>query len=169
MTTPLTADAPSERAILAEIAAIDAALSKQLTAILHHPEFRKLEASWRGLHHLVRNTETSDFLKIRVLNASQTELDDDFERAPAPEESQLSRLVTTELALPAGEPFSLLVGDLEFSHRPEDLNLLGHLAMVAGDANCPFIAAASPAMFGVETWEDLAARSDLSRPFQSLE
>src|SRR3974390_204103 len=31
------------------IALIDEQLSKQVAAILHHPEFSKLEGSWRGL------------------------------------------------------------------------------------------------------------------------
>src|SRR5215207_2571215 len=35
------------------IKAIDEAMSKQLAAILHNPEFQKLEGTWRGLHHLV--------------------------------------------------------------------------------------------------------------------
>src|SRR6516225_4214429 len=50
------------------MAAIDRALSKQLAAILHNPDFQKLEGSWRGLHHLVMNSETSASLKIKVLN-----------------------------------------------------------------------------------------------------
>src|SRR5438874_13704941 len=50
------------------IAAIDAAMSKQLAVILHNPKFQKLEGSWRGLHHLVMNSETSAKLKIRVMN-----------------------------------------------------------------------------------------------------
>ena len=41
------------------IKAIDAAVSKQLNAVMHHPDCLKLEGSWRGLHHLVMNTETS--------------------------------------------------------------------------------------------------------------
>src|SRR5437660_8219356 len=47
------------------MAAIDRALSKQLGAILHHPDFQKLEGTWRGMHHLVMNTETSANLKIK--------------------------------------------------------------------------------------------------------
>src|ERR1700757_5218449 len=37
---------------------IDEQLSSQLAAIMHHPEFLKLEGSWRGLHHLVMSSET---------------------------------------------------------------------------------------------------------------
>src|SRR4051812_3764900 len=35
------------------VQAIDAVISTQLAAIMHHPEFQKLEGSWRGLHYLV--------------------------------------------------------------------------------------------------------------------
>src|SRR5947209_18235786 len=48
------------------IAAIDKAMSAQLAAVMHHPDFQKLEGSWRGLHHLVMNTETSANLKLKV-------------------------------------------------------------------------------------------------------
>src|SRR5262245_38056624 len=36
-----------------DIARLDALLTDQLNALLHHPEFQKLEAAWRGLWFLV--------------------------------------------------------------------------------------------------------------------
>ena len=45
------------------------------------PEFQKLEGSWRGLHYLVQQSETSTMLKIRVLNVSKDDLRRDLERA----------------------------------------------------------------------------------------
>src|SRR6266571_4160245 len=44
------------RSIKAGMQAIDETLSKQLAAIMHHPDFQKMEGSWRGLHHLVMNS-----------------------------------------------------------------------------------------------------------------
>ena len=44
------------------IASIDRKLSEQLNLVLHHDDFQKLEGSWRGLHHLVFNTETDAVL-----------------------------------------------------------------------------------------------------------
>ncbi|HKH27390.1 MAG TPA: type VI secretion system contractile sheath large subunit, partial [Sphingomicrobium sp.] len=35
------------------IARIDAKLTAQMNAILHAPEFQKIESTWRGLHYLV--------------------------------------------------------------------------------------------------------------------
>ena len=60
------------------IAQLDHLLSEQLNAIMHHPEFQKLESSWRGLKYLVMQSETSPMLKIKVLNASKNDLVKDF-------------------------------------------------------------------------------------------
>src|ERR1051326_1336292 len=46
----MTFDKNVTKTINAGIDAIDEAISKQLAAIMHHPEFQKLEGSWRGLH-----------------------------------------------------------------------------------------------------------------------
>ena len=53
---------------------IDAQMSKQLAAIMHHPKFTKLEGTWRGLNHLVMNSETGTMLKIKVMNATKRDL-----------------------------------------------------------------------------------------------
>src|SRR5580658_8228378 len=64
----------SLRSIEAIIAAIDAKLTEQINVIMHSEDFQGLEAAWRGLHHLVNNTETDETLKIRVLNISKKDL-----------------------------------------------------------------------------------------------
>ena len=45
------------------IAELDKKLSAQINAVIHHPDFQKLESAWRGLHYLVSNTETDSHLK----------------------------------------------------------------------------------------------------------
>src|SRR5436190_7110550 len=62
------------KTLRAMIAEIDKKLTDQINQILHHEEFQKLEAAWRGLHHLVNNTETDEMLKIRVMNISKKDL-----------------------------------------------------------------------------------------------
>ena len=56
------------------IAALDKKLSEQVNLLLHHADFTKLEGAWRGLHHLVNNTETDEMLKIRVMNITKGEI-----------------------------------------------------------------------------------------------
>src|SRR5436309_420772 len=63
------------------IGEIDKKLSSQLNEIMHHPDFQKLESTWRGLHYLVHQTETGEALKIRVLNVSKKDLFKDLEKA----------------------------------------------------------------------------------------
>src|SRR5271165_4314107 len=53
---------------------LDRKLTEQVNLIIHHEDFRKLAGTWRGLNHLVSNTETDEMLKIRVMNVSKQEL-----------------------------------------------------------------------------------------------
>ncbi len=62
------------KTISAIIAEIDRKLSEQINLIIHHEDYKALEGSWRGLSHLVNNTETDETLKIRVLNISKNEV-----------------------------------------------------------------------------------------------
>src|SRR5258708_18513932 len=66
LTGTVTFDKNLSRTFDRAIAAIDNKLSVQLNAIMHSEKFLKLEGSWRGLHHLVMNSETGTSLKIRV-------------------------------------------------------------------------------------------------------
>ena len=59
------------KSIEAMIAEIDKRLTEQLNKVLHHPDFQQLEGAWRGLQYLVNNTETDEFLKIRVFNITK--------------------------------------------------------------------------------------------------
>jgi type VI secretion system protein ImpC len=115
------------RTINAGIQAIDAAISKQLAAVLHTPEFQKLEGSWRGLNYLVMNSETSAQLKLKVLNVSKRDLFKDVDRAVEFDQSQIfKKLYENEFGTPGGEPYGALIGDYEFESftelsKPRDL------------------------------------------------
>src|SRR5436190_4150265 len=135
--------------ITAGIAAIDKAMSSQLAAVMHNPDFQKLEGSWRGLHHLVMNSETGGQLKIRVLNVPKRELFKDVDKAVEFDQSQIfKKLYENEFGSPGGEPYATLIGDYEFTSHPEDIELLAKMSNVAAAAFCPFISAASPNLFG---------------------
>ena len=160
----------TEAAINARIAAIDRLLSAQLNEIMHAPEFQKLEASWRGLHHLVMNSETGTMLKIRVFNVSKKDLFRDLDRAVEFDQSALfKKIYEEEFGMFGGHPFSAMVGDYEFSNHPQDISLLEKISSVAAAANAPFIGAAAPQLFGRETWAEVMAVRDLAKIFDSVE
>ena len=71
------------------IGQIDRKLSEQLNEVMHHPDFQKLEATWRGLKYLLSQSETSSNLKIKVLNVSKKDLLRDLQRAPEFDQSAL--------------------------------------------------------------------------------
>src|SRR5579883_877529 len=156
--------------IKSAITAIDQTMSKQLSAVLHHPEFQKLEGSWRGLHHLVMNTETSTRLKLRVLNVSKRELFKDVDKAVEFDQSQIfKKLYENEFGTPGGEPYGSLIGDYEFTNHPEDLELLSKMSNVAAAAFCPFVTAADPTMLGLNEWGELSKPRDLEKIFETAE
>ena len=65
----------------ARVAELDRLISQQLSAIMHAPEFQKLESTWRGLHYLVKETSTGQTIKIKALNATKRDLTKDFKTA----------------------------------------------------------------------------------------
>ena len=87
----VSSDASS--AINDRIAEIDDLLSDQLNEIMHHQDFQALESAWRGLAYLVFETETGDMMKIRVLNASRDELQNDLDKAVEFDQSQLLKKI----------------------------------------------------------------------------
>jgi type VI secretion system protein ImpC len=159
-----------EATINARIADIDELLSRQLNEILHHPDFQKLEGSWRGLHYLVDQTETSTMLKLKVLNVSKDELRKDLEKASEFDQSALFKKVyEEEYGTFGGAPFGALIGDYEFANTAPDLSLLQKISNVAAAAHAPFISAANPQMFNLDTYTELGAPRDLAKIFDTVE
>jgi type VI secretion system protein ImpC len=159
-----------EATINARIAAIDKLLSAQLNEVMHAEDFQKLEGSWRGLHHLVMNSETGTQLKIRVFNISKKDLLKDLEKAAEFDQSALFKKVyEEEFGTFGGAPFSAIVGDYEFSNHPQDVSLLEKISNVAAAANAPFIAAASPQLFGWDSYTELSEVRDLAKIFERTE
>ncbi len=152
------------------IAALDAKVSKQLAAVMHHPEFVALEGSWRGLRHLVMNSETSANLKIRVLNVSKKELGRDLSKATEFDQSLIFKSIyENEFGTPGGEPYGALIGNYEFTRSYEDIELLRGMASVAAAGFCPFIASASPKLFGFQDFTELSRPRDLEKIFDTIE
>ena len=154
----------------ARVAEIDHLISAQLNAVMHHADFQKLEASWRGLKYLTQQSETSTMLKIRVLNASKKDLVKDFKTSPEFDQSALfKKIYEEEYGTFGGAPYAALIGDFEFSRHPEDFYLLEELSHVAAASHAPLISAASAQLFGLETFTDLGKPRDLAKIFDTVE
>jgi type VI secretion system protein ImpC len=154
----------------ARVAELDRLISKQLSAIMHAPEFQKLEGSWTGLHYLVKNTATGQNLKIKMLNATKKELVKDFQSALEFDQSTMFKKVyEEEFGTFGGAPFGALLGDFEITRQPEDMYFVEQMSHIAAASHAPFISAASPELFGLETYSDLGKPRDLSKVFDTVE
>ncbi|MBR9981942.1 MAG: type VI secretion system contractile sheath large subunit [Desulfatitalea sp.] len=160
----------TEAMINARIAELDRMISDQLNEVMHHPDFQRLEGSWRGLNYLVQQTETSERMKIKVMNVSKKELLKDMEKAPEFDQSAIFKKVyEEEFGMFGGHSYGVIIGDYEFGFAPRDMSLLEKISGVAAAAHAPFIAAASPRMFNWESFTELGGPRDIAKIFTSAE
>ena len=158
------------------IATIDQSINNQLNDIIHHPALQKLEASWRGLWYLTIQLEGAKNIKIKMLDISWAETVKDIARAMEFDQSQLFQKIHNEgYGIAGGEPFGVLIGDYEISHRPsaqqphDDLATLDGISQIAAASFAPFITAASYELFGLDDFSELSSSLNLETIFSQKE
>lgn len=159
-----------------QIAVINDLINAQVNAILHHPEYQKLEASWRGLLYLVEQADGVEKVKIRFLDVSWKHLVKDLERAIDFDQSQIFRKIyNEEFGMAGGQPFGVLLGDYYVRHLPgpdyatDDIGALREMSQVAAAAFVPFITSADPAMFGLNNFYEMGMSLNLRTVFEQAE
>ncbi|WP_104399866.1 type VI secretion system contractile sheath large subunit [Vibrio penaeicida] len=167
------------QSLMSVIDLIDEILNEQLNVILHDDCFQQLESSWRGVQYLVNQKESfgsEQESKIKILSCSWEELRRDSQRAIEFDQSSLFKLIyQNEFSTPGGEPFGLIVGDYCISHQAgtnkldRDMTLIRKIAQTAAAAFCPFLVSATPSLFGVDTFAELATILDVQAQFDQLE
>lgn len=151
-------------------AAIDRKLTEQVNAIIHHEDYQKLEAAWRGLNYLVMNTSTGKDLKIKVMNISKDEVRKMLRqyRDAAWDQSPLFKKVyEQEFGQLGGQPYAAFICDYYFDHSAPDIELLKGLTKIGAAAHAPIISAAAPSILGMESWTELSNPRDLAKQFDA--
>jgi type VI secretion system protein ImpC len=152
------------------IAQLDEQISRQLDAIMHHPDFQRVESTWRGVKSLIDQTDFRQNVRIELLDISKDHLVQDFEDAPEIAQSGLYvHTYTQEYDTPGGEPIAAAISNYEFDRGPQDIALLRSISKVAAAAHMPFIGSVGPAFFGKETMEEVAAIKDIGNYFDRAE
>lgn len=153
-----------------KISELNQRISSQLNEILHQPTFQRMESAWRGLNFLVSGINKEAGIKVKVLDVKKKELLKDFAKMIDFDQSILFKLVyESEYGTYGGTPFSILIGDYEFSHKPKDINLLQNISHVTSAAHALFISSASPVLLDMERFSDLNAPRDIHRIFKRRE
>ncbi len=154
----------------ARVAELDRLISEQLSEVMHAPEFQALEGAWTGLHYLCKQTSTGTQQKIKLFNASKRDLVKDFKTAIDFDQSALFKKVyEEEFGTFGGAPFGTLIGQYEISRQPEDMYFIDQMSHIAAAAHAPFIASASPQLFGLDSYTELGKPRDLAKVFDTVE
>lgn len=151
----------------AAIAELDKQISRQVDRVLHNADFQKLESSWRGLQFLVNRTDFRQNISVSLLNVTKEELRNDFMDSPDVTFSGLyQHIYTAEYGTHGGSPFAAIIGNYEFGPGAPDVNLLRSISSVSAISHAPFISAAGPQFFGLDSFEGLPRVKDLKSIFE---
>lgn len=124
------------------IAQTDAAISGQMRAILHARRFQALESAWRGLFFLVRRLETSEDLKVYILDMPQSQV------VTGAGLAELRRIVVDEaVRTPGAQPWAAIAGLYAFGAQEEAA--LAEIGGVARAAGAPFLSGLAPEVVGL--------------------
>ncbi|MGR3780001.1 MAG: type VI secretion system contractile sheath small subunit [Albimonas sp.] len=148
-------------------AAVDAALSTAMRAVLHHPEFQALEAAWRSLELLARRVGGGR-VEIALYDVSAAEWAADLAAQEELGESGLFGMLAEAPRLDAGQgAFSAVFGLYELAETPAHAALMARMARIAAWMDAPFVAAVAPetidtplkdrAPAAAKAWDDLRA------------
>jgi len=167
----LRATEPSPRVdrdrVHALIADIDRRLSAQVNLLLHDPAVQQLESSWRGLKHLVDQIDFRENIRLEVVQATKEDLRNDAEDAPDPTQCGLYKhLYSKAFGVLGGKPYGVVCATFDVGAGAEDLALMQHCAAVSAMAHVPFLANASPRMFGLGSFTELPRIKDLEAAFE---
>jgi type VI secretion system protein ImpC len=134
-------NAPSAGPQRSQLTALaDTELSARLRAILHHPDFQALEATWRGLDFLARNV--TEEVKLSVIDLRATELATMLTVEDLTKSEIYRQLEKLHPAVVLGV----------YTFGSEDHALLGKIALLAKACHTAFLAAASPRLVGCSSF-----------------
>jgi type VI secretion system protein ImpC len=149
------------------VATIDQKLSKQVDAVLHHPDFQRLESAWRSLRYIVEQTDFRQGNKMAILDVSKDDLVRDLEDNPdVTKTGYYKHIYADGLGTFGGTPVGTVIANYEFGPGQKDIRLLRKVAAVSSMAHAPFISGTSPQMYGIDSFQELPALRDLKDLFE---
>ena len=157
----------------AMLAAVDAALSGAMSAILHHPDFQAIESTWRSLDLLARRITTGAGMEIVLYDVAAEEWAADLSAQDELSESGLFRMLAEEPRLDEAQgALSAVFGLYTLEETPPHAELMARMAKISEWMSAPFVAAISPKFLETpkhdrnplvaKTWDEVRARPEAS-------
>ncbi|WP_373500440.1 type VI secretion system contractile sheath domain-containing protein [Desulfococcus sp.] len=123
-------------------------ISEIMRRILHHPDFQRLEALWRGVWQLVTDLETDEWLSIHLLDITWAELSADLSGSENGADSDIYRLLVQEaVRTPGAFPWAVAAGCYAVGSAA-DVVVLARMARISAAAGAPFLSAADSRLIG---------------------
>ena len=132
---------------------IDLSITDHLRRILQHPDFKALEALWRGVFFLIRRLQTGSDLRVYLVDLSREELVADQDpQMPLQDTGLFKSLVESSIGTPGAVKWAAFAGAYEFGPSLDDAKLVARLATIAQLAGAPWISGALPAIVGCSSF-----------------
>ncbi|WP_444911954.1 type VI secretion system contractile sheath domain-containing protein [Microbulbifer sp. PAAF003] len=129
--------------------ALAEATSDAMRKLMHHSDFRQLEASWLSLQLLLRRVEEHGNLDFYLIDVSKEELLADFAEAESDlEKSQTFKLLVERETASGNIPYNLVIGDYFVTDEERDLHLLIDLSTIAEAAGSALLLGGDPKLAG---------------------
>jgi type VI secretion system protein ImpC len=151
------------------VSKIEQLVNAQLNEILHAPEFQRLESTWASIADLVKYTNFKANIDISLLDVAKDEAYEDLElnSADIAGSELFKKIYVAEYDQFGGHPYGGIVGMYEFANTPQDLLWLKSMGKIAEAAHAPFVASASPRLFGCETMTEVNQLRDIAGIFNT--
>jgi len=133
------------------VAKVEAAMSAQLRALLHHPSFRAVERTWRAVHFLVTSLETGEDLQLYAVDVTRQELAADLAAGDLLRSGLHKLLVEHAGATEGGQSWGAVATGFTFDKTVPEAALLARVAVVAAAARAPLLAAAADRVVGCQS------------------
>ncbi len=146
-------------AVRKTISLLDSLLGRAVNVILHHAEFKRVEALWSGLKFLVEQTDFRKNARLEIINAEKDKLGEAFAR----------NIYQVEYDAQSEVPLAAVIAAYEFDTRPPDMDLLRELAQKAGEIPLVIITSVGASFFGLERAAQLNELPLLSTLLESPE
>ncbi|WP_308364175.1 MULTISPECIES: type VI secretion system contractile sheath domain-containing protein [unclassified Microbulbifer] len=129
--------------------AVKEAASEAMRKLMHHSDFRQLEASWRSLHLLLRRVQDHPNLHLYLIDISKEELMADLAQAESDlEKSQVFKCLVERETISGSRPYNVIVGDFFVTDEERDLHWLIDLSTIAEAAGSALLLGADPRLAG---------------------
>lgn len=151
------------------VAHIDELCNDQINEILHAPEFKRLEAAWTSIDDLVRHTNFRANIELCLLDMSKEEAYEDLElnAADIAGSELFKKIYVAEYDQLGGKPFGGMIGLYEFDNSRSDILWLRTMGKIGAAAHAPFLASASPRLFGCDSMAEVNQLRDIEGIFDT--